>query len=147
MLKNLLFSVFQTKSLEIYALIMSLILEKFQGKIKFVSPTNQVVLISSKKCLNKHISNAKFLTLLFSVKEQVWAHWISSELIQWFILNYLLIQKKTEYFFCILLWFREIQKSLHSWFWNTSESVLEVEIYLKLFRISIDCHWTLGTGK
>ena len=69
-----------------------------------------------------------------------------SESIQWFILNYLLIQKNTEYFLWILLWFREIQKSTRSSFWYPSESVVKLEISLKLFWISTDCHWTLGTG-
>ena len=56
-----------------------------------------------------------------------------SELINWFVLIYLLIQTHTEYVLRIFLWFRDFQKSLHSWFWNLSESVLKLQIFLKLF--------------
>ena len=56
-----------------------------------------------------------------------------SELNNWFVLIYLLIQTHTEYVLWIFLWFRDFQKSLHSWFWNLSESVLKLEIFLKLF--------------
>ena len=70
-----------------------------------------------------------------------------SELIQWFILNYLLIEKSTVHFLWILLLFRKVQKSLHSWFWNLSESVQNHKNSLKLFWISTYWHWNLGTGK
>ena len=56
-----------------------------------------------------------------------------SELINWIVLIYLLIQTHTEYVLWIFLWFRDYQKSLHSWFWNLSESVLKLQIFLKLF--------------
>ena len=69
-----------------------------------------------------------------------------SELIPWFILNYRLIQKNTEYSLWILLWFREIQKSILRWFSNPSESVLKLKFSLKMFWFSTDCQWTVGTG-
>ena len=57
-------------------------------------------------------------------------------------LNYLLIQKNTEYSLWILLWFREIQKSLHNWFWNPSESALNHGYAILVSRFLSPIHLT-----
>ena len=48
--------------------------------------------------------------------------------------------------FWILLWFREVSESMQKLFWKRSESVLKVNIILKMFWFSSDADWMEGTG-